>query len=121
MNALLWVLQVFLAVLFFAHGWADIFPPASMREVMEDSPLPRGFFYFVGTAEILGAIGLTLPGLLSIFPGFTPLAAVGLAIVMFGAVLYHFSRRELVGMLFTAVLLALLLFVAYMRWLVHPL
>ena len=34
MNILLWVLQVLLAVAFFAHGWLFLFPPASMVEMM---------------------------------------------------------------------------------------
>ena len=48
-------------------------------------PLPGLFLRFIGVAEVLGAIGLILPGLLRIRPGLTPLAAAGLAIIMIGA------------------------------------
>jgi uncharacterized membrane protein YphA (DoxX/SURF4 family) len=48
-------------------------------------PLPGLFLRFIGMAEVLGAIGLILPGLLRIRQGLTPLAAAGLVIVMIGA------------------------------------
>jgi uncharacterized membrane protein YphA (DoxX/SURF4 family) len=47
-------------------------------------PLPGLFLRFIGMAEVLGAIGLILPGLLRIRQGLTPLAAAGLVIVMIG-------------------------------------
>jgi hypothetical protein len=40
---------------------------------------------FVAVAELIGALGLVLPGLLRIKPGLTPLAAAGLVIIMIGA------------------------------------
>ena len=61
MNILLWVLQVLLALAFFAHGWLFLFPPPAIAEMMNAS-LPRWFQLFLGVAEILAAVGLTLPG-----------------------------------------------------------
>ena len=66
MNAILWVLQVLLAAAFFAHGMLFLTPPASMVEQM--AVLPRWFQLFLGTAEVLGAVGLTLPGITRIMP-----------------------------------------------------
>ena len=43
-------------------------------------PLPGWFLQFIGVAEVLGAIGLIVPGLLGVRPGLTPLAALGLVI-----------------------------------------
>ena len=48
----------------------------------------------IGTAEVLAAIGLILPLLLDIAPILTPIAAVGLVIVMGGAVAVHVRRKE---------------------------
>lgn len=48
--------------------------------------LPGLFLRFIGLVEVLGALGLILPGLLRIRPALTPLAAAGLVIVMSGAV-----------------------------------
>ena len=50
MNILLWVLQVLLALVFFAHGCLLLFPPASMVEQMNAS-MPRWFQLFLGVAK----------------------------------------------------------------------
>ena len=61
MNIVLWVLQVLLAVAFFAHGWMFLFPPPDIAALMNAS-LPRWFQLFLGVAEVLAGVGLTLPG-----------------------------------------------------------
>ena len=48
-------------------------------------PLPEFFIRFIGIAEVSGALGLILPGLLRIRQGLTPLAGVGLVTIMSGA------------------------------------
>ena len=90
MNSLLWGLQVLLSVAFLAHAWTFLFPPADMVAVMNAS-IPAAFRLFIGVAEVLAAIGLTLPGLTRIQPWLVPSAAAGLMIVMIGAVLLHVS------------------------------
>ena len=67
MNILLWVVQVLLAVAFFAHGWLFLSPPPEIAAQMNAS-LPRWFQLFLGVAEVLAAVGLTLPGLTRILP-----------------------------------------------------
>ena len=119
MNTLLWVLQVLLAVAFFAHGWLFLFPPASMVAVMNASIHPA-FRLFIGVAEVLAAIGLTLPGLTRIQPRLVPSAAGGLMIVTIGAVAFHISRGEMASAITTSILFVLVAFVAYMRWRVLP-
>jgi hypothetical protein len=118
MNALIWVLQVLLAAAFFAHGMLFLTPPANMVEQM--SVIPRWAQVFIGSAEVLAAIGLTLPGIARIQTWLVPSAAGGLMIVMIGATLFHVSRGEVSSAITTAILLALLTFVAYMRWKVMP-
>ena len=54
----------------------------------------RSFVTFVGVAELLGGIGLILPQALDIYQLLTPIAAVGLAIIMLLAILYHLKRKE---------------------------
>ena len=81
---LLWVAQVLLALVFlFAGGMKLIMPAAALAAA---SPLPVGFMRFIGTAEVLGALGLVLPGLFGIHRELTRLAAAGLVIIMIGAV-----------------------------------
>jgi hypothetical protein len=82
-NALLWTLQALLALLvLFAGGSKLVLPIAALTA---QSPLPGSFIRFIGVAEVLGALGLILPGILRIQRGLTPLAACGLAVIMMGA------------------------------------
>jgi len=119
MNILLWILQVLLAVAFFAHGCLMIFPPASIVDQMNAS-LPRWFQLFIGIAELLAAIGLTIPGAARIQPWLVAAAASGIVIVMACATIYHLARGEVSSAMTTIVLLAIAAFVAYARWRVAP-
>lgn len=119
MNITLWLLQVLLAVAFTAHGWFFLFPPAEVVALMNSS-IPPAFRIFIGAAEVFAAVGLTVPGITRILPWLVPYAAAGLVIVMTGATLLHGTRGEFTSALTTAVLLALAMYVAYMRWKVMP-
>ena len=119
MNVVLWVLQVLLALAFFAHGCLFLFPPASVVEQM-NATLPRWFQLFLGVAEILAAIGLTLPGLSRIQPWLVSWAAAGIMIVMVSATVFHVMRGEISSAVITFVLLLMATYVAYMRWRVAP-
>jgi uncharacterized membrane protein YphA (DoxX/SURF4 family) len=118
-NIVLWVLQVLLAIAFFAHGWLFLSPPPDIARLMNES-LPRWFQLFLGVAEILAAVGLTLPGLTRIFPWLVTWAADGIVIVMVSATVYHVARGEIMSAVITLVLLAMAAFVAYMRHRVVP-
>jgi uncharacterized membrane protein YphA (DoxX/SURF4 family) len=119
MNILLWVLQVLLALAFFAHGLFLINPPAAMVEQINAS-LPRWFQLFIGVSEVLAAVGLTLPGVTRIQPWLVPCAAVGLMVVMVSATAYHLMRGEVSSAVTTLVLLVMASVVAYMRWRLAP-
>jgi uncharacterized membrane protein YphA (DoxX/SURF4 family) len=119
MNILLWVLQVLLAAAFFAHGWMFLFPPPSIAAQM-NAALPRWFQLFLGVAEVLAAIGLTLPGITRIQPWLVACAAAGIMFVMVNAIIYHIIRNEMSSAAICAALLAMATFVAYMRWRVLP-
>jgi putative oxidoreductase len=119
MNILLWLLQVLLALAFFAHGWLFLFPPAAMVDQLNAS-LPRWFQLFLGVAEVLAAVGLTLPGVTRIEPWLVSCAAAGIMIVMISATVFHVARGEVMSAATTVVLLAMATFVAYMRWRVAP-
>ncbi len=112
------MLQVLLAVAFLAHGWIFLFPPANMVELMK--PIPPAFRTFIGVAEVLAAIGLTLPGITRILPWLVPCAAAGLMVVMIGATVFHSTRGEFSSAITTAILFVAVTFVAYMRWRVKP-
>lgn len=119
MNITLWVLQVVLAAAFLAHGWLFLFPPPDMVALMNASIAPA-FRLFLGVAEVLAAVGLTLPGITRIQPWLVSCAAAGLVVVMIGATVLHAARGELSSAMTTAMLLVMATFVAYMRWKVKP-
>ena len=119
MNIVLWVLQVLLALAFFAHGVMFLVPPAAIAEQM-NATLPRWFQLFLGAAEILAAVGLTLPGISRIQTWLVPGAAVGIMIVMISATVFHLMRGEISSAVITMMLLMMATFVAYMRWRALP-
>ncbi len=118
MNIALWIVAGVLALAFLAAGLMKVSQPkeklaASMGWVDDFSP---GTVKFIGTMEILGAIGLILPAAIGIAPVLTPLAATGLAITMILAAIVHGRRGEPQMIIVNAVLLVLALFVAIMRF-----
>ncbi len=119
MNMVLWVLQVLLAVAFFAHGWMFLFPSPEIAALM-NAALPRWFQLFLGVAEVLAAVGLTLPGVTRIMPWLVTWAAGGIMIVGASATVYHVARSELSSAAITLLLFAMATFLAYMRLRVLP-
>jgi uncharacterized membrane protein YphA (DoxX/SURF4 family) len=81
----LWIIQGLLALIFLFAGSMKLIVPIEMMTAQMPVPLPGLFLRFIGTAEVAGALGLILPGLLRIRPMLTPLAACGLVIIMIGA------------------------------------
>jgi DoxX-like family len=114
MNRALWIVQGLLAALFLFAGGTKLVLP--LEALTEQTPLPGLFVRFIGVAEVLGAIGLVLPGLLRIRPGLTPLAAAGLVIIMIGATVLTVAGGEVALALIPLVVGLLSAFVAYGRW-----
>ena len=121
LNAVLWVLQVLLALLFLWAGGIKLVLP--LEKLAGPVALPGLFLRFLGVVEVLGGIGLVLPGLLRIRPGLTPLAAAGLVILMIGAVGITLAAGGSGAWmaLIPAVTGLLAAFVAYGRWRLAPL
>jgi uncharacterized membrane protein YphA (DoxX/SURF4 family) len=116
MNSALWVVQVLLAAAFVFVGVKKVFQYDRAK-----TSLPRHLVTFIGVSELLGGLGLLLPALTGILPWLTPLAAVGLAIIMILAGIFHATRGEASGIISNVVILALTVFVAYGRFVVLPL
>jgi uncharacterized membrane protein YphA (DoxX/SURF4 family) len=118
MTYALWIVQGLLAALFlFAGGMKLVLP---VEEMTEQIQLPGLFLRFIGVAEVLGAIGLVLPGLLRIRPGLTPLAAAGLVIIMIGATVVTLASGVVAPALISLVVGLLAALVAYGRWRLAP-
>ena len=95
----LWTLQLLLALLFLFAGGTKLVVPLDVLASM-GSPnqvqLPGAFIRFVGVAEVLGALGLVLPGLLGVRRELTPVAGAGLIIIMIGATILTIASGEYV-------------------------
>ena len=127
MNNLLWVLQIFLAIVFAVHGWIYVTWPPSAAAMIEKRNngkslgLPSSLRTFIGVCELLAAVGLILPGLMGILPWLTALASTGLIIVILGAMVFHLSRRETSTAVISLVLVVLCVLVVYGRVAIVPL
>jgi len=121
MTYVLWIIQALLALLFLFTGGIKLVLP--LEVLTDQSPLPGSFLRFIGVAEVLGAIGLILPGLLRIRPGLTPLAACGLVVIMVGATVLALAGVVPGGLALVLIPLVVGLlsaFVAYGRWRLAP-
>ena len=121
MNTILGAAQVALALVFLAHGLLFLFQPEPLRKPTKGMPFSTAFLRFICAAEVLGALGLVLPGLTGILPWLVPLAAAGLMPVAGWAAVFHRSRGEAPPMAITAALFVLASFVARVRLFVVPL
>ena len=119
MNVALWILASVLAVAFLAAGAMKLTQPKEklvtlgMGWTEQFSP---GMVKTIGLLEVLAAIGLILPAALDIVPTLVPLAALGLVLVMVGAVVTHGRRHEFPQIAVNLVLLVLAALVAWGRF-----
>lgn len=119
MNVVLWIIAGLLAAAMLAAGAMKALQPkekliASGMGWAQD--FSAGQVKAIGVLEVLGAIGLILPALLDIAPILVPLAAVGLAVTMLGAVVVHVRRNEIPGAVPSVVLFLLAVVVAWGRF-----
>ena len=113
MNRVLWIVQALLAGLFLFAGTMKLVLP--LEVMTKQMPLPGSFLRFTGTAEVLGALGLVLPGVLHIGEGLTALAAAGLSVVMIGATVLTLAIGGGLSALIPAGVGLLAVFVVYGR------
>ena len=118
LDTVIWALQGILAAVFvFAGGMKLLAFDRYIRMVEErsgrDAGLARPLMTVVGISEVAGGLGLVLPWATGVVPVLTPVAALGLALIMAGATNYHRRRGE--PALPTVVLLLLALIVAVTR------
>jgi DoxX-like family len=113
-NGLLWTAQILLALFFAgASGAPKLLLPA--EQLPMPLPLPQGFLWFIGTCEVLGALGLILPGLTRVQPRLTIVAAACLTLLTICAAVYQVMGGQPANAIFALVIGAIAATVAYGR------
>jgi uncharacterized membrane protein YphA (DoxX/SURF4 family) len=119
MNTLLWVLQIVLAFVFAGAGLVKLIKsPAQLSEMMGDwaGNVPALQLKLLGVAELATAVGLIVPPLVGVLPVLVPLAAVGLVIVMLGAIVIHARRSEFPNVVGNLILAGVAVTIAWARF-----
>lgn len=110
MNVALWIITALLAAAFAGAGLMKLTTP---REALAEkmswvTGATDAQVKLVGLVEVAGAIGLVLPAVLDVATVLVPMAAIGLALTMVGAVIVHLRHREGLGAAMPAVVLGVL-------------
>jgi uncharacterized membrane protein YphA (DoxX/SURF4 family) len=119
MNIVLWIIAGLLAAAFLAGGVMKLLQPkeklaAAGLGFVED--FSGGAVKAIGGVEILAAVGLILPAALDMAPVLVPMAAVGLVVLMVGAIITHLRRRGGTAIVMNLALLVLAALVVWGRF-----
>lgn len=125
MNLALWIVTGLLGTAYFLGGGGKLVLSkqkivATGHSAAWAEDWSAGSIKAIGVLEVLGGVGLVLPAVLDIAPVLVPSAAVGLMIIMVGAAVVRFRRREFKLMVADFVYLALLAFVLWGRLVAEP-
>jgi uncharacterized membrane protein YphA (DoxX/SURF4 family) len=96
-NIAIWIVQGLLALAFLASGGMKVARPKedlAKQGMTYVEDFSAGAIKAIGAVEVVGAVGLILPAALGIAPILTPIAALGLGLIMIGAVVVHVRRKE---------------------------
>ncbi len=115
LNVVLWSIQGFLALFFLAAGTPKLIG-RGLERWTGFSEVPRPLVVFIGVTEVLGAAGLVVPMLTGIAPWLTPLAALGLAIIVLMATGFHLRADERINALETGLWAGIAVVIAMGRW-----
>jgi uncharacterized membrane protein YphA (DoxX/SURF4 family) len=118
MNTAITVVQIVIGVLFMIGGLAKILVPydrySSIGAVAWSKEFKPEHIKFAGLLEVAASLGLLVPLILPSLTVLIPLAAIGIALYMAGAMSIHLRRSEYLHMVGNLlVFLVPALFVAY--------
>jgi uncharacterized membrane protein YphA (DoxX/SURF4 family) len=113
----LWIVQLLLAAAFGTAGAMKLTMPVPelVQQMAWAGDVPPWLVRFIGLSELAGAVGLVLPAATRMAPGLTPVAALGLVVVMLLAAAFHVVRGEFGALPINMTLGALAAFVAWGR------
>lgn len=119
-DRVLWILQWLVGLYFIAIGIMHFIVPEGLPNTLSWMYDLDTIHAVTGVAEILGGLGLILPSLTRVLPVLTPLAALGLGLVMLGAVVFHLGREEYLNIVVNLLNVAVLGYIAYGRLRLAP-
>jgi uncharacterized membrane protein YphA (DoxX/SURF4 family) len=125
MNTIIWILQGLIALMFAMAGFMKLSKPkeelGKLGRMAWVSDVSSSNIKLIGSLEILAAIGLIVPQVTGIQSWLTPVAALGLAFIMIGALVLHYRRGDgKQAILPTVMLLLIVAFIAYGRFVLVP-
>lgn len=122
MKYALWIAQVLLALAFIAFGSLKVITPYAdyVQQQTWAGMFPAWIILTIGILEVAGGLGLILPAVTRIAPFLTGWAAVGLALIMVGAMITHIIDGSYEGTVINLVLGGLAAFVAWGRLSARP-
>ncbi|MEV0268117.1 DoxX family protein [Hamadaea sp. NPDC050747] len=119
MNVVLWIVAGLLALAFLGAGFMKLTQPKvqlAAKGLGWTEDYSAGAVKAIGALELLAGIGLVLPALLDIAPVFVPLAALGLGLIMVGAIVVHARRKETKALPINVIFLVLAAVVVWGRF-----
>jgi uncharacterized membrane protein YphA (DoxX/SURF4 family) len=118
MNITVLIIQCILALMFLMAGIMKSTQPK--EKLAKSLPWVNDFSLqtvrFIGISELLGAIGIIIPQLTGILPILSPIAAVGLVVIMVLASVHHLPKKEFREVAFNSTLLILAGIVVFYRF-----
>lgn len=114
----LWLAQTLVALSMLAGAGMKLFMPIARLAAMMPwmGQVPEWFMRGTGVIDLAGGLGIILPSLTRIKPGLTAAAAIGCALLMACAIVFHVSRGEAMATPFNFLVLGLSVFVLWGRW-----
>jgi hypothetical protein len=96
MNTAYWIVAGLLALFYLYAGTLKVVRSRDQLRPMMAwvDRIPLSALRALGTAEILGAAGLTLPPLTGVAPALAPVAASGLVLLQIGAITVHLTGQD---------------------------
>ncbi|MDF2721276.1 MAG: DoxX family protein [Paenibacillus sp.] len=117
LNIALWIVQGITALGYLYSGWLKAIQVDKAAQSWKwVNSMPKELVMLIGWIELIGAVGMIVPQATGIAPILTPVAAIGLAVVVVLGALLHMKRGEFRELGVNAVFLALALIVAIGRW-----
>lgn len=116
LNIGLWLAQILIALTLIWGAYAKLFMPIeALTQMLPWAKENASLILITGTVDLLGGLGLIVPGLFKMNLKITVYTALAIVLLMISASIFHISRGEVSAIGFNIFILILALFVAWGR------